>query len=82
MPRDDRRQQELLSVSLPEEASKGSRCASEIAAARRAVDTHTEHMRHAENPAALRDGVLHRVEGVPTAIRTNQFFRRPPDPCP
>src|SRR5438046_1460942 len=66
------RQQELQSLTLPEEASKDSDVQSEIAEARRTVDAHTEHMRHTENRRRFAMEVLHRLEGVPTGNKDNQ----------
>ncbi|HJU19744.1 MAG TPA: hypothetical protein VJ770_25090 [Stellaceae bacterium] len=68
------RQQELLALTLPEEASRDPGVQSEIAEARCAVEAHTEHMRHPENRRRFAMQVLHRLEGVPTGNRDNQFF--------
>src|SRR5215475_607616 len=68
------RQQELVSLSLPEEASRDPGVQSEIAEARRAVDVHAEQMRHVENRRRFAMEVLHRLEGVPTGNKDNQFF--------
>lgn len=68
------RQQELLALALPEEASRDPGVQSEIAEARRAVEAHKEHMRHPENQRRFAMQVLHRLEGVPTGNKDNQFF--------
>ena len=68
------RQQELLALSLPEEAHQDSQVQDEIAEARRAVETHAEHMRHPENRRRFALQALHRLEGGPTGIKDNQFF--------
>jgi hypothetical protein len=68
------RQQELLALALPEEASRDPGVQSEIAEARRAVEAHTKHMRHPENRRRFAMQVLHRLEGVPTGNKDNQFF--------
>jgi hypothetical protein len=68
------RQQELLALTLPEEASRDPGVQSEIAEARRAVDAHVEHMRHPENRRRFAMQVLQHLEGVPTGNKDNQFF--------
>lgn len=68
------RQQELLALTLPEEASRDPGVQGEIAEARRAVEAHTDHMRHPENRRRFAMQVLHRLEGVPTGNKDNQFF--------
>src|SRR5205085_2474950 len=68
------RQQELVALSLPEEASRDPGVQNEIAEARRAVEAHTEHMRHPENRRRFAMQVLHRLEDVPTGNKDNQFF--------
>ena len=68
------RQQELLALSLPDEASRDPGVQSEIADARRAVDAHTDHMRHPENQRRFAMQVLHRLECISTGSKDNQFF--------
>jgi len=68
------RQQELLALTLPEAALRDTGVQDEIAEARRAVEAHTEHMRHPENRRRFAMQVLHRLEGVPTGNKDNQFF--------
>lgn len=68
------RQQELLALTLPDEASRDLGVQGEIAEARRAVDAHTDHMRHPENRRRFAMQVLHRLEGVSTGNKDNQFF--------
>lgn len=68
------RQQALVSLSLPEEASRDPDVQSEIAEARRAVDAHAEQMRHVEHRRRFAMEVLHRLEGVPTGSKDNHFF--------
>ncbi len=68
------RQQELLALSLPEEALRDPGVQSEIEEARRAVDAHIEQMRHPENRRRFAMQVLHRLEGIPTGNKDNQFF--------
>lgn len=68
------RQQELLALTLPEEASRDLGVQSEIAEARRVVEAHIEHMRHPENRRRFAMEVLHRLEGVATGNKDNQFF--------
>jgi hypothetical protein len=68
------RQQELLLLTLPEEASRDPGVQREIAEARRAVNAHTEHIRHPENRRRFAMQVLHRLEGMATGIKDNQFF--------
>ena len=68
------RRQELLAFPLPEEASQDSSVQNEIAEAQRAVDEHTEYMRHPENRRRFALQVLHRLERTPTGNKDNQFF--------
>lgn len=68
------RQQELLSLTLPDEASRDTGVQGEIAEARRAVDAHMDHMRHPENRRRFAMQVLHRLEGVSTGNKDNHFF--------
>jgi hypothetical protein len=73
-PAEIERQQELLALSLPEEALRDTGVQREIAEARRAVDTHIQNMRHPENRRRFALQILHRLEGVSTGIKDNQFF--------
>lgn len=68
------RQQELLALSLPEEASQDPELQKEISEARRAVDAHKEHIRHPENRRRFAMNVLHVLDGVQTGNKDNQFF--------
>jgi hypothetical protein len=68
------RQQELLALALPEEAARDPGVQGEIAEARRAVETHTDHMRHSENRRRFAMQVLHRLENVSTGSKDNHFF--------
>lgn len=68
------RQQELLALALPEEASRDPGVQGEISEARRAVEAHAEHMRHPENRRRFAMQLLHRLDGVPTGNKDNQFF--------
>ena len=68
------RQQELLALTLPEEALRDPAVQDEIAKAQRAVDEHKEQMRHPENRRRFAMQVLHRLEGVSTGNKDNQFF--------
>ena len=68
------RQQELLALSLPKGPPQDSQVQHEIVEARRAVAAHAEHMRHPENRRRFALQALHRLEGVPTGIKDNQFF--------
>ena len=68
------RQQELLALSLPEQAPPDVEVRDEIAEARRAVDAHAEHLRHPENRRRFALQALRRLEGIPTGIKDNQFF--------
>jgi hypothetical protein len=68
------RQQELLALTLPEDASHDLGVQSEIAEARRAVEAHKEQMRHPENQRRFAMQVLHRLNGVLTGNKDNQFF--------
>lgn len=68
------RQQELLALTLPEAALRDIGVQDEISDARSAVEAHTEHMRHPENRRRFAMQVLHRLEGVPTGSKDNQFF--------
>lgn len=70
------RQQELLALTLPEEALRDSELQVEIIEARRAVDAHAEHMRHPENRRRFAMQVLQRIEGqgVATGNKDNSFF--------
>lgn len=68
------RQQELLSLALPEDAARDKEVQAEIAEARRAVNAHAEHMRHGENQRRFAMEVLHRLEQLSTGVKDNQFF--------
>jgi hypothetical protein len=68
------RQQELLALTLPEEAARDPAVQGEITEARRSVEAHKEHMRHPDNRRRFAMQVLHRLEGIPTGNKDNQFF--------
>ncbi|MCP1913403.1 hypothetical protein J2R96_005883 [Bradyrhizobium elkanii] len=68
------RQQELLSLALPDEAAHIPGVQKEIAEARRAVEAHKDYMRHPDNRRRFAMEVLHRLEGVSTGNKDNQFF--------
>jgi hypothetical protein len=68
------RQQELLALALPEEAARDADVQEEIAAARRAVAAHTEQMRNPDTRRRFALQVLHRLDGVPSGIKDNQFY--------
>lgn len=68
------RQQELIALSLPEEASRDLDVQREIAEARRAVSDHQDYIRHPENRRRFALQVLNRIERVPTGNKDNQFF--------
>jgi hypothetical protein len=68
------RQQELLALSLPQGITLDPEVQREIAEARRHVEAHGEQMRHAENRRRFALQALHRLEGVPTGNKDNQFF--------
>jgi glycosyltransferase involved in cell wall biosynthesis len=68
------RQQELLALSLPDTAAPDPEVQREIAEAKRAVDAHTAHMRHADNRRRFAMEVLSRLEGIQTGNKDNQFF--------
>lgn len=68
------RQQELLALTLPEDALRDREVQVEIAVARRAVDEHAEQMRHPDNRRRFAMQVLHRLEAVTTGNKDNQYF--------
>ena len=68
------RQQELLALSLPEDASQDPGIQREIETAQRAVDTHADQMRHPENRRRFALQVLRQLEGLSTGNKDNQFF--------
>jgi len=68
------RQQELLALSLPDDVAPDDDVQREIAEAKRAVDEHAEKMRHPENRRRFALQVLHRLEGVSTGTKDNQFY--------
>jgi hypothetical protein len=73
-PANIERQQDLLALALPEEASRDPGVQSEIADARRAVDAYIDLMRHPENRRRFAMQVLQRLEGVSTGSKDNHFF--------
>lgn len=68
------RQQELIALSLPDDASKNPGVQREIEAARKAVDEHADQMRHPENRRRFALQVLRQLEGVSTGNKDNHFF--------
>jgi hypothetical protein len=68
------RQQELLSLSLPDGVTPDSEVQREIADAKRAIQAHAEHMRNPDNHRRFALQVLQQLEGVPTGNKDNQFF--------
>jgi hypothetical protein len=68
------RQQELLALALPEEASRDALVQCEIEGARRAVEAHKEQFRHPENRRRFALQVLHRLAGIPSGNKDNHFF--------
>jgi hypothetical protein len=68
------RQQELLALSLPDTAVPDPEVLREIAEAKRAIAALAEHMRHPDNRRRFAMQVLHRLEGVQTGNKDNQFF--------
>ena len=68
------RRQELLALNLPEYPPPDPQVCDEIVEARQVVEAHAEHMRHPENRRRFALQALHRLEGIPTGIKDNQFF--------
>lgn len=68
------RQQELLALSLPEDASKDPGIQREIETAQKAVDAHADQMRHPENRRRFALQVLRELNGVNTGNKDNHFF--------
>jgi hypothetical protein len=68
------RQQELVSLNLPDTAQPTADVEREIEGARREVDRHLEHMRHPDNRRRFAMQVLHRLDAVQTGVKDNQFF--------
>ena len=68
------RQQELMSLNLPDTAPPPAEVEREIEAARREVGRHLEHMRQPDNRRRFAMQVLHRLEGESTGFKDNQFF--------
>ena len=68
------RQQELLALSLPEDASKNPGIRREMETAKMAVDAHADQMRHPENRRRFALQVLRQLSGVSTGNRDNHFF--------
>ena len=68
------RQQELLALSLPEDATKDPGIRRELEAAQRAVDAHADHMRHPENRRRFALQVLRQLDGATTGNKDNHFF--------
>ena len=68
------RQQELITLSLPKEIVLDPDVVNEIEEARKAVETHTERMRHSENRRRFALQALNQLEGVQSGIKDNQFY--------
>jgi hypothetical protein len=68
------RQQELVSLSLPDGIAFDRDVQQEIASAAKAVEQHKEHVRHPEQRRRLALEVLHNLEGVKTGVKDNHFF--------
>lgn len=68
------RQQELVSLNLPDTLRPTPDVEHEIEEARKAIDQHITHMRHPDNRRRFALQVLHRLEDVPTGVKDNQFF--------
>lgn len=68
------RQQELLALTLPEEAARHADVQAEIAAARHAIAAHAEQMRNPDTRRRFALQVLHRLDGVSSGIKDNQFY--------
>lgn len=68
------RQQELVSLNLPDTLSPTPDVEREIEEARKAIDQHITHMRHPDNRRRFALQVLHRLEDVPTGVKDNQFY--------
>ncbi len=68
------RQQELVSLNLPDTAPPTPEVEGEIEAARKEVGRHVEHMRNPDNRRRFAMQVLHRLEGVNTGVKDNQFY--------
>lgn len=68
------RQQELVSLNLPDTARPTGDVEREIEAARLEVERHVDHMRHPDNRRRFAMQVLSRLEDVPTGFKDNQFF--------
>ena len=68
------RQQELLALTLPEEAGRDVNVQAQLAAARRAVDAHAEHMRNPDTRRRFALQVLQRLGDVPSGNKDNQFY--------
>ena len=68
------RQQELLALTLPEEAARNPGIQREIHTAQRAVEAHADYMRHQENRRRFALQVLSRIEGVNSGNKDNHFY--------
>ena len=68
------RQQELISLNLPDTAAPPSEVEREIEAARQDVHRHLEHMRQPDNRRRFAMQVLHRLDQESTGFKDNQFF--------
>lgn len=68
------RQQELISLNLPDTAAPTPDVEREIQAARSDVDKHVEQMRHPDNRRRFAMQVLHRLGDGQTGVKDNHFF--------
>jgi hypothetical protein len=68
------RQQELLSLNLPDDTSNDPEVQKEIASARKAAEEHKEFMRHLENQRRFALQALQKLADVATGRKDNQFF--------
>jgi hypothetical protein len=68
------RQQELVSLNLPDTLRPTPDVQREIDEAQHAIDRHIDQMRHPDNRRRFALEVLHRLEGVQTGVKDNQFF--------
>jgi hypothetical protein len=73
-PANIERQQELLALTLPEEAAHDANVQAEIAAARHAIAAHTEQMRNPDTRRRFALQVLQRLDGISSGIKDNHFY--------
>ena len=68
------RQQELITLSLPNEIVLDPDVVSEIEEARQAVESHIERMRHSENRRRFALQALNQLKGVQSGSKDNHFY--------